>query len=92
MVETTCNIAAFSQKTISVLRVGWMRELEPGSLLSDLVGGCPWPDCLLANIDLSQAAAELVPLQIRGAEEPVRCRGAERREAGERMSCRAQLV
>lgn len=73
----TRNIAAFSQKIISVLRVGWMRELEPESLLSDLVGGCPWPHFLLVNVDLSQAAVELMPLQIRDAEEPVHCRGAE---------------
>lgn len=72
MVETTCNTAAFSQKTISVLRASRVRELEPGSLLSGLVGGCPWPDFMLANVDLSQAAAELVPLQIRDAEEAVR--------------------
>lgn len=77
MVETTCNKTAFSQKTVSVLRESVVRELEPGSLLSHLVGGCPWPDFLLANVGLSWAAVELVPLQIRDAEEPVRCRGAE---------------
>lgn len=52
-----------------------MRELEPGSLLSGRVGGYPWLDFLLANVDLSQAAAYLVPLQVRDAEEPVQCRG-----------------
>lgn len=77
MVETTCNKTAFSQKTISVLGAGWVRELELWSLLSGLAGGCPWPDFLLANVDLSWAAVELVPLQIRDAEKPVCCRGAE---------------
>lgn len=51
----TCNIAAFSQNTVSVFRAGWMRELAPENLLSDLAGGCPWPDFLLGNVDLPQA-------------------------------------